>query len=96
MKRATILIGAVLALGMTAPAWAQGSLEHDDNGGGHPGQASDGYYGGYRPQSTVRPNPSAERNPTEQPRTTGRDSSFEGRNGSRSPNEQSSGTREDD
>jgi hypothetical protein len=34
-RAAIVLLGTALAMG--SPAWAQGSLEHDDNGGGHPG-----------------------------------------------------------
>jgi hypothetical protein len=34
---ATILFGIVMAAGMASPSWAQGSEEHSDNGGGHPG-----------------------------------------------------------
>jgi len=37
-RAAIVLLGTVLAMG--SPAWAQGSLEHDDNGGGHPGAAT--------------------------------------------------------
>jgi hypothetical protein len=46
---AGVLLGAVLAVGMASPSWAQGSEEHSDNGGGHPGQS---YYGsGYHRSS---------------------------------------------
>lgn len=32
MKKAVIVLGAVFALGLSAPSWAQGSAEHSDNG----------------------------------------------------------------
>jgi hypothetical protein len=32
MKKTTIVLGAILALGMSAPSWAQGGSEHTDNG----------------------------------------------------------------
>jgi hypothetical protein len=38
IRAAIVLLGTALAMG--SPAWAQGSLEHDDNGGGHPGTAT--------------------------------------------------------
>jgi hypothetical protein len=93
MKSATILIGIALAFGLASPSWAQGSLEHDDNGGGHPGQTSGRYYGSYRPHLKANRNPSAQRYQSEQPRTTGRGSSIERRRESSSPNGASSDTR---
>jgi hypothetical protein len=32
MKKTTIVLSAILALGLSAPSWAQGSAEHSDNG----------------------------------------------------------------
>jgi hypothetical protein len=32
MKKTTIVLGALIVLGMSAPSWAQGSAEHSDNG----------------------------------------------------------------
>jgi hypothetical protein len=65
-----VLIGAALALGMASPSWAQGSLEQDDNGGGHPGGASVGYHYGFHPHVKARRHVSR-RHRSEQPRTQG-------------------------
>jgi hypothetical protein len=96
MKSATILISTVLALGMASPSWAQGSLEQDDNGGGHPGQTSEPYYPDYHPRFNAHLNNSGKRDRSEQPRTTGRGSSIERRDENGSPNGARPGTREDD
>jgi hypothetical protein len=85
----------VLALGMASPSWAQGSLEHDDNGGGHPGDASEPYYPDYHPQFKAHRDTSGKRDRSAQPRTTGRASSIERRDENSSPNGARPGARED-
>jgi hypothetical protein len=41
-KIVTLALGAALAMGMSGFALAQGSLQHDDNGGGMPTGAANG------------------------------------------------------
>jgi hypothetical protein len=92
-RSAMVLISTAFTLGMASPSWAQGSLEHDDNGGGHPGGASGGYYQSFRPHVRVHRHVSR-RHQSEQPRT--QDSSIRQKNENSSPNGAASDTHEGD
>ena len=75
-RLAAILLGTVLAAGMASPSWAQGSEEHSDNGGGHPGVAI-GPYWGARPHINRHARISEPRRQRRELRTTGQGASRE-------------------
>jgi len=90
---ATILLGTVLAVGMASPSWSQGSEEHSDNGGGHPGQASAPSYHRSSPSHMRRhARVSEPRRHAREPATTGQGASRQHKDNN-APNGAASGDR---